>query len=139
MTGLRLGFAHGPAHVIQQMIKLQQFTFVCAPQPVQWAGLAALECDVSDRVADYAAKRKYLLQELSGLYDIRGGGGAFYMFIKAPWGTGSEFVSRAIENELLIIPGNVFSQRDTHFRLSFAAEDSTLQRGVEILKRIARK
>ena len=138
MTGLRLGYAHGPAHVIQQMIKLQQFTFVCAPQPVQWAGMAALDCDVSDRVADYAQKREFLLRELDGLYDIRGGGGAFYMFIKAPWGTGTEFVSKAIENELLIIPGNVFSQRDTHFRLSFAAEDATLQRGVEVLKRIAK-
>ena len=139
MTGLRLGFAHGPSHVIQQMIKLQQFTFVCAPQPVQWAGLAALECDVSDRVADYARKREFLLRELGGQYDIRGSGGAFYLFIKAPWGTGTEFVAKAIDNELLIIPGNVFSQHDTHFRLSFAAEDATLQRGVEVLKRIARK
>lgn len=139
MTGLRLGYAHGPSHVIQQMIKLQQFTFVCAPQPVQWAGLAALNCDVSDRVADYARKRNFMREELGGLYDIRGGGGAFYMFIKAPWGTGTEFVSKAIENELLIIPGNVFSQYDTHFRLSFAAEDSTLERGVEVLKRIAKK
>lgn len=138
MTGLRLGFAHGPAGVIQQMIKLQQFTFVCAPQPVQWAGLAALECDVSDRVADYARKHQFLLNELSGLYDIRGSGGAFYLFIKAPHGTGSEFVAKAIENELLIIPGNVFSQLDTHFRLSFAAEQQTLERGVEVLKKLAR-
>jgi aspartate aminotransferase len=139
MTGLRLGFAHGPAQIIQQMIKLQQFTFVCAPQPVQWAGLAALDCDVSDRVADYAKKRQYLLSELSRQYDIRGADGAFYMFIKAPWGTGSEFVSKAIENGLLIIPGNVFSEQDTHFRVSFAADDKTLERGVEILKRIAKK
>ncbi len=139
MTGLRLGFAHGPAHIIQQMIKLQQFTFVCAPQPVQWAGLAAMQCDVSDRVADYARKRKFLIKELSSHYDIRGAEGAFYLFVKAPWGTGTEFVAKAIENELLIIPGNVFSQYDTHFRISFAAEDQTLERGVEILKRIARK
>ncbi|MEI8379233.1 MAG: pyridoxal phosphate-dependent aminotransferase [Planctomycetota bacterium] len=137
MTGLRLGFAHGPSHVIQQMIKLQQFTFVCAPQPVQWAGLAALKCDVSDRVANYARNREFLLKELGGIYDIRGSGGAFYLFIKAPWGTGTEFVSKAIENELLIIPGNVFSQHDSHFRVSFAADESTLQRGAEILKRIA--
>lgn len=139
MTGLRLGYAHGPSDVIQQMIKLQQFTFVCSPQPVQWAGLSALECDISDRVSDYAQKRQFMLNELGDLYDIRGSGGAFYLFIKAPWGTGSEFVAKAIENELLVIPGNVFSQQDTHFRLSFAAENSTLERGVEVLKRIAKK
>ena len=138
MTGLRLGFAHGPSHIIQQMIKLQQFTFVCAPQPVQWAGLAALECDISDRVADYATKRQFLLKELGDVYDIRGGGGAFYLYIKSPLGSGTEFTTRAIENGLLVIPGNVFSQRDTHFRLSFAAENETLERGVEVLKRLAR-
>jgi aspartate aminotransferase/aminotransferase len=138
MTGLRLGWAHGPKAIIQEMIKLQQFTFVCAPQPVQWAGVEAWTCDVSDRVADYKRKRDFMLRELGGLYDIRGAHGAFYLFIKAPWGTATEFVHEAIRNELLIIPGNVFSRQDTHFRVSFAAEDSTLERGVEVLKRIAR-
>jgi aspartate/methionine/tyrosine aminotransferase len=41
MTGWRLGFAHGPRRIIEQMIKLQQFTFVCAPSMVQHAGVAA--------------------------------------------------------------------------------------------------
>ena len=49
MTGWRLGYVHGPAEVIDTMIKLQQYTFVCAPQPVQWAGAAAL--DVADGAA----------------------------------------------------------------------------------------
>ncbi|WP_373651687.1 MULTISPECIES: pyridoxal phosphate-dependent aminotransferase [unclassified Schlesneria] len=139
MTGLRLGFAHGPSHLIQQMIKLQQFTFVCAPQPVQWAGLAAMSYDVSHHVADYAKKRLFLINELKDDYDIRGSGGAFYLFIKSPKGTGTEFTKRAIENGLLIIPGNVFSPHDTHFRVSFAAENETLARGVEVLKKLVRE
>jgi aspartate aminotransferase/aminotransferase len=61
------------------------------------------------------------------------------MFPRAPWGTGSEFVAEAIRNNLLIIPGNTFSRQDTHFRLSFAADDKTLDRGVEILNRLARR
>jgi aspartate/methionine/tyrosine aminotransferase len=139
MTGLRLGWAHGPKHVIEQMIKLQQFTFVCAPQPVQWAGLAAWNCDISDRVADYRRKRDLIRNELKDHYEIHGANGAFYLFVKAPWGTGTEFVAEAIRNELLIIPGGVFSQRDTHFRLSFAAEDETLLRGAEVLRKIAKR
>ena len=138
LTGWRLGFVHGPAHVMQQMIKLQQFTFVCAPHPVQWAGLSALDYDISSRVSEYRKKRDFMLRELSDDFDIAGAGGAFYLFIKAPWGTGTEFVKAAIENNLLIIPGNVFSSQDTHFRLSYAAENDTLERGVEILKRLAR-
>ena len=72
-------------------------------------------------------------------YRIEGAGGAFYLFVEAPWGTGTEFVAEAIRNDLLIIPGNVFSSRDTHFRLSYAARDATLERGVEILRRLVRR
>jgi aspartate aminotransferase/aminotransferase len=139
MTGLRLGWAHGPKQIIQEMIKLQQFTFVCAPHPVQWAGVAAWNCDVSDRVADYRRKRDLIVGELTNDFEIYGANGAFYLFVKTPWGTGTEFVAEAIRNELLIIPGNVFSQHDTHFRLSFAAEDDALHRGAEILRKIARR
>lgn len=139
MTGLRIGWCHGPQHVVQQMIKLQQFTFVCSPHPVQHAAVVAWDVDISDRVAEYRRKRDFMIGELRGLYDIQGAGGAFYLFPKAPWGTGTEFVKEAIKNDLLIIPGNVFSPRDTHFRLSYAADDRALQRGVEVLKKLARK
>lgn len=139
MTGLRIGWCHGPQHVVQQMIKLQQFTFVCSPHPVQHAGVVAWDVDISDRVAEYKRKRDFMLGELQNIYDIRGADGAFYLFPKAPWGTGTEFVKAAIQNDLLIIPGSVFSPRDTHFRLSYAADDRTLQRGAEVLKKIAKK
>ncbi len=137
MTGWRCGWCHGPAHVIQQMIKLQQFTFVCSPHPVQWAALAAWNYDVSSFVAEYKQKRDCMIESLQDDFEIHGAGGAFYLFLKAPHGTGTEFVTRAITNNLLIIPGNVFSEQDTHFRISYAAEEHTLQRGVEVLKRLA--
>jgi aspartate/methionine/tyrosine aminotransferase len=139
MTGWRLGFAHGPRRVIQEMIKLQQFTFVCAPSMVQHAGVAAWDYDVSAIVADYRRKRDRLLDGLRERYQLVQPGGAFYAFAKAPWGAGTEFVTEAIRNSLLIIPGNVFSRHDTHFRISYAAADETLERGIEILNRIARR
>ena len=74
---------------------------------------------------------------LSRHYEIHGAGGAFYLFVRAPWGTGSEFVTEAIRNNLLIIPGHIFSRRDTHFRISYAADDRTLERGIEVLRRLA--
>lgn len=137
MTGWRIGWCHGPEHVIQQMIKLQQFTFVCAPHPVQWAACQAWNYDVSDRIAEYRRKRDFLRRELQNDFEIQGAEGAFYLFPRAPWGTGSQFVRRAIECGLLIIPGNVFSSEDTHFRISYAASDETLRRGAEILRRLA--
>lgn len=138
MTGWRVGWCHGPQHVIQQMIKLQQFTFVCAPHPAQWAAWEASKFDISDRMSEYKQKRDFMLRELGSDFEIYGAGGAFYLFVKAPWGTGTEFVKQAIEHNLLIIPGNVFSSEDTHFRISYAATDETLEQGVEILKKLLR-
>jgi aspartate aminotransferase/aminotransferase len=137
MTGWRLGFAHGPAELVQEMAKLQQYTFVCAPQPVQWSGLAALDVDMGPHIADYRRKRDRLLAGLTD-YEIVHPGGAFYIFPRVPHGTATEFVERAIARELLIIPGKIFSRADTHFRISYAATDETIDRGVEILQGLVR-
>jgi aspartate/methionine/tyrosine aminotransferase len=139
ITGWRLGYAHGPKRLIEEMAKLQQFTFVCPPAPVQHAGLAALDTDISDIVSDYRRKSEYVYGALAGRYEITAPGGAFYVYPKAPWGTGTEFVQEAIRHNLLMIPGIAFSRRDSHFRVSYAATDEKLQQGVEILNRIARQ
>ena len=138
MTGLRLGFVHGPKAVIDEMIKLQQFTFVCAPHPVQQAGITALETSIENYVIQYRGKRDYMLGELSKHYEIVKPDGSFYLFPRLPNGvSGEEFVKKAIANNMLLIPGNVFSMQDTHFRLAYSVSDSKLQQGVEILKKIA--
>jgi aspartate/methionine/tyrosine aminotransferase len=138
MTGWRMGFAHGPKRLIDEMIKLQQFTFVCAPSIAQHACVAALDYDVSAIVADYRQKRDRICAGLKGHYDFVTPSGAFYVFPRVPSDTGAEFVELAIRNNLLIIPGKTFSTRDTHFRLSYAVPDSTIDRGIEILNRLAR-
>jgi aspartate aminotransferase/aminotransferase len=139
MTGWRLGYAHGPAEVIEAMIKLQQYTFVCAPQPAQWAGAVALDVDISRHIDTYRRKRDMIVSGLSDLYELVVPDGAFYAFPKAPWGTGTEFVTEAINNRVLIIPGSIFSHRDTHFRVSYAADDAVIERGIEVLRRLAEK
>ena len=138
MTGWRLGFVHGPSTIIQTMLKLQQYTFVCAPQPSQWAGLAALDFPMDPYIEAYRQKRDRIVAGLSDLYEIEQPGGAFYVFPKVPRGSATDFVNRAIEKSLLIIPGKIFSQRDTHFRISYAAPDKTLDRGIEILRELAK-
>jgi aspartate aminotransferase/aminotransferase len=139
ITGWRLGWVHGPTRLVNEMAKFQQFTYVCAPSMVQAAGIAALEFDVAPIVADYKRKRDRLIAGLKDRFKFSVPGGAFYLFAETPWGTGTEFVAEAIRNNLLIIPGGVFSPRDTHFRISYAAADSTLDRGIEILSRLADK
>jgi aspartate aminotransferase/aminotransferase len=139
VTGWRLGFMHGPSAIIEKLTMLQQYTFVCAPHPLQWAALAALDVDMNDFVAAYRRKRDTIVSGLTDAgYSVTKPGGSFYVFPKVPdgGGTGTEFVSRAIENELLIIPGNIFSGRDSHFRISYAASDATIERGLDVLRRL---
>ena len=94
--------------------------------------------DMTDAVDAYRRKHDLVVQGLSDLYELVVPGGAFYVFPKAPQGSGTEFVARAIDNNLLVIPGQIFSRRDTHFRISYAADDETIQRGIEILRKLAR-
>ncbi len=137
MTGWRVGYVHGPQAVIDTMVKLQQYTFVCAPQPPQWGAAVALDVDVRPYVRQYQHKRDMLIQGLSGVYDLVVPSGAFYLFPQAPQDRATEFVTRAIQENLLVIPGSIFSGRDTHFRISYAASDTTIERGIAILKKLA--
>lgn len=138
VTGWRLGFVHGPSAIIDKLTMLQQYTFVCAPHPLQFAALAAMDVDMSQHVAAYRHRRDMVLDGLTTAgYEVAKPGGAFYVFPKVPGGgTGSAFVSLAIANELLIIPGNVFSARDTHFRISYAASEATIERGLAVLMKL---
>ncbi len=138
MTGWRLGFAHGPARLIQEMAKLQQFSYVCAPSIAQYAGVAALEQDMTAQTEAYRRKRNMVVEALSDDFELACPDGAFYAFPRAPWGTGTSFVAEAIKHNLLIIPGNVFSVRDSHFRISYAVDDETLKRGLDVLRKLAR-
>jgi len=139
MPGWRVGYAHGPKDLIEQMLKFQQFTFVCTPHVGQLGALAALDVDMSEQIEGYKKRRDMLYDALKDDYEMSKPEGAFYMFPKAPWGTGTEFVEKAIlEYSMLIIPGGVFSQKDTHFRISYAASEATIQRGIETFKKLAK-
>ncbi len=136
MTGWRLAYAAGPAEVIAEMTKLQQFSFVCAPSFAQKAGVRALQERPEKFILQYKEKRDFITSELGKFISLQKPGGAFYVFPEAPGGQGDAFVAKAIEKELLIIPGSVFSERATHFRLSYAASMETITKGIQILREI---
>jgi aspartate aminotransferase/aminotransferase len=137
MTGWRLGFAAGPREIVTEMIKIQQYSFVCAPSIAQKMGLAALDLPPGKYTAGYRRKRDLVYEGLKERFNVVKPDGAFYIFPEAPGGDGEEFVRRAIENNVLVIPGNVFSEKNTHFRISFAAADDVLQKGVDVLNSLA--
>jgi aspartate aminotransferase/aminotransferase len=140
MTGWRLGYAAGPRFLIEEMTKLQQYTFVCAPSMVQYAGLEALNTDMSPYVDVYRRKRDFVWERLAGAFEVTRPGGGFYFFPKVPtrYASAMAFVEKAIARNVLIIPGSVFSEKDTHFRISYATSDDKLAQGCDILCDLAR-
>ena len=136
MTGWRMGYAAGPAPLVAEMTKLQQFSYVCAPSMAQVACVDAFSVDMSRYVKDYQHKRDLVVEKLSPVTELVTPGGAFYVFPKVPERLGmsaTELVEEAISRNVLIIPGVVFSSRDTHFRLSYATSDAKLHAGLDIL------
>lgn len=141
MTGWRLGYTaanESLRFIIEEMTKIQQYTFVCAPTPFQKAAIAALDYDTSEFVIAYRKKRDLLYEGLKDTFELVKPSGAFYAFVKAPGQeSATEFVEKAIKNKVLVIPGNVFSEKDTHFRISYATSDEKIRQGVEILCSLA--
>ncbi|MCB9838856.1 MAG: aminotransferase class I/II-fold pyridoxal phosphate-dependent enzyme [Phycisphaeraceae bacterium] len=135
-TGWRMGYVAGPTPLVDQIAKLQQYSFVCAPSIAQWGCVAAFGVDQTETVLRYQKRRDMVVGALREHTNVATPGGAFYVFPEIPPSlgiTGRQFVERAIERNVLTIPGNVFSKRDTHVRLSYATDEAKLERGVEIL------
>jgi aspartate aminotransferase/aminotransferase len=84
---------------------------------------AAFDVDMTPHVEAYRKKRDLVVDAFAGIAHLENPGGAFYAFVEVPQRLGlsaSAFVEKAIEQSVLIIPGKVFSRRDSHFRLSYA-------------------
>jgi len=134
MTGWRLGYAAGPAEIIDQMTVLQQYSFTCPPSFAQKAALVALDYDMTSSIKRYREKRDFVYEMLAERYRVKKPRGAFFIFPEADDGDGGKLVERAIEKNVFVIPGEVFSQRRSNFRISFAAPMDVLERGTKILR-----
>ena len=140
-TGWRLGYAAGPAHLIAEMAKLQQYSFVCAPSMAQAGVLASFDTDMSDTVARYHRRSRMVVDAFEGIAEVTVPGGAIYAFVEVPPSLGmtaTAFTELAIERNVIAIPGNVFSERDTHFRISIATDEERLAEGLAILTDLMR-
>ncbi|PKM92463.1 MAG: aspartate aminotransferase [Euryarchaeota archaeon HGW-Euryarchaeota-1] len=133
MTGNRIGYLRGPSEIIQELVKLQLLVYVCAPTSAQYAALKAFDVDVSDKIREYKKRRDLAYEMLKDHFEVVKPKGAFYIFLKVPENyTGTEFAEKLLkEKQTLTIPGKIFSERDTHIRISFATSEETLRKGLK--------
>lgn len=143
MTGWRLGYACGPATVIEQMVKLHQFAIMCAPTNSQFAAVEALKnCDmeVEMMVEGYDQRRRFLLNAFKEMgLECFEPYGAFYVFpsIKKFGMTSEEFATRLLsEQKLAVVPGTAFGASGEGFvRISYAYSIENLKVGLERIQK----
>lgn len=142
MTGWRLGYALGPAMIIEQMTKIHQFAIMCAPTTSQYAAIAAMkDCDrdVANMRESYDQRRRYLLNAFREMglpcFEPKG---AFYMFpcIMEFGMTSEEFATRLLqEKKLAVVPGDAFGECGEGFlRISYAYSLEELKEAIGRLK-----
>jgi aspartate aminotransferase/aminotransferase len=134
MTGWRIGFVAGPKEIIQSMVAMQQYVFSSINSIGQKAGLVALDYNTDGLIEGYKKKRDLIYEGLKDKYRVVKPKGAFFIFPEVPGGDGDAFVEKALSKNLFIIPGSVFSSRKSHVRISFAASEENVLKGIEILR-----
>jgi aminotransferase len=128
MTGFRLGYACGPAALIEAMMKVHQYCMMCAPILSQLAGIEALRHGWSDVVGmreKYRQRRDYVVARCNELgLPCHSPRGAFYAFPSVA-GTGltsMDFAKRLLsEQQVAVVPGTAFGPNGAGFvRASFS-------------------
>ena len=126
MTGLRLGYALGPADAVGAMNRVHQYTMLSAPTTAQFAALTALkECedDVVSMRSQYDRRRRFVLSRFEEMgIDCFEATGAFYVFPESPWEDAGEFAEALLdEQRVAMVPGSAFGAGGSgHLRASYA-------------------
>lgn len=141
MTGWRLGYACGPEEIIRQIVKIHQYTIMCAPTVSQYAAIEALRgCDeaVADMKAEYDRRRRLIVNGFNKIgLTCREPRGAFYAFpcIKSTGLSSDEFCEKLLFSKgVAVVPGTAFGQGGEGFiRASYCYSAEHI---IEALKRI---
>ena len=147
MTGWRLGFVCGPEELIQAMLKIHQYSLMCAPTMAQYAGLEALRSgqnDVEEMKKSYRRRRNFIVQSLNDMgLTCHIPGGAFYAFpnITATKMNAETFAEKLLmEEKVAVVPGSVFGESgEGHVRCSYATSLQQLQEAMKRMKRFVDK
>lgn len=142
MTGWRLGYAMGPAPILDMMTKLHQFGIMSAPTVAQYAAIEALkngDSDIEKMRSEYEMRRRFVVGEFNAMgLECFEPGGAFYSFpsIKSTGLSSEEFCTRLLKSKkVAIIPGNAFGESGEGFvRVSYSYSLKHLKEAISRIK-----
>jgi aminotransferase len=143
MTGFRIGYACGPAELVDAMMKVHQYSMLCAPILAQEAAIEALlrgEDSVKSMREQYHNRRDMVVGRMNAAgLTCRAPGGAFYVFpsIASTGLSERDFAYGLLDAQgVAVVPGTAFGENGRGFvRASFATGYDQL---VEACDRIER-
>lgn len=151
MTGWRVGYACAPEKIDAAMLKIHQYTALCAPRMSQHAAAAALQSGFADGFAEveamrreYDKRRRFLVKAFRDMglscFEPRG---AFYVFpsVESTGLTGEEFAGALLRAEkVAVVPGSAFGGGgERHVRCSYATGMNELSEAAERISRFLKK
>ena len=146
MTGWRIGFVCAPKEILTAMLKVHQYTTICAPIFSQYAALAGLKngkadgySSVKEMRSEYDRRRRFMIKAFADMgLECFEPKGSFYIFpsVKNTGLTGEEFATKLLESKkVAVVPGDAFGEFGKFYvRCSYAYSMKNL---VEATERIA--
>ncbi|MBD1382573.1 aminotransferase [Metabacillus arenae] len=147
MTGWRLGFVAAESKLLASMLKIHQYSMMCAPTMAQYAALEALRNGLEDVEAmkkSYRRRRNLFVESLNEMgLTCHHPGGAFYAFpsISATGMTSEQFAEQLLlQEKVAVVPGHVFGPSGEGFiRCSYASSLEHLQEALNRIQRFLKK
>jgi len=145
MTGFRLGFSCSTPEITDAMMKIHQFTMMCAPILSQKAGIEALahgDDDIINMRNHYETRRNFICSSFNEMnIPCHAPQGAFYAFpyIGDTGLSSKEFALRLLEEKkVACVPGTAFGPSGEGFiRASFATDIGKLKIAMPLIAEFA--
>jgi len=143
MTGYRLGYACGPADLIDAMMKIHQYTMLCASSLAQKGALEALtrpDIDVGEMVSEYRRRRNFIASAFADMgLECHRPLGAFYAFPSVAKFklSAKDFALKFLhEEKVALVPGTAFGECGEGFvRCAYATSMENIKEAMVRLKR----
>ncbi len=143
MTGWRIGYVAGNRDIVGAMMRIHQYTMLCAPVMGQKAAIEALtrgEAEMKRMVSEYNRRRRYIVKQLNSIgltcFEPKG---AFYAFpsIRSTGLSSEEFCNRLLmEEQVAVVPGSAFGAAgEGYVRCSYAASLEEIEEAINRMQR----
>ena len=147
MTGWRLGYAAGPAPVVDAMTRILSYTMLCCPTPSQYAALESLkngQREIGRMRDEYNQRRRTILKRLRSMgLELVEPRGAFYAFpsIARTGLNSTDFAERLLgEEKVAVVPGVSFGKSgEGHVRCCYAVSLDQIEEAMRRMERFLEK